>query len=64
MCDVCFQNPCDRRCPNADIKTIGVCEVCKGDLYAEETYWTDCNDNMFCSKECAVEYNEIREIDS
>lgn len=63
MCDICKQYPCHYRCPNHKHNKIGVCENCTNELYEEFVIWTDSNRNKFCSKECAIDYYGIKEID-
>ena len=45
-----MQNPCHPRCPNANIKTIGECAECGGDIYEGETMY-ELLDVYFC-EEC------------
>lgn len=64
MCDLCRQNPCHNMCPNAEpVKVIGLCDWCERELRADETYFTDDNDNIFCCQECALNYYGVREED-
>lgn len=62
MCDICGKIPCDTRCPNAEPPKIhGYCKQCYEPLRDDYTYWTDYDDNKFCSENCARKYNKINE---
>ncbi|MCH5298042.1 MAG: hypothetical protein J1E85_10305 [Ruminococcus sp.] len=62
MCEMCRSHPCDPMCPNAsEPEIMGVCANCDEELRADCTYFSDFSDNVFCSKECAIEYHEIEE---
>lgn len=65
MCEICRQNPCDPRCPNADTmeNIIGRCDRCGDEISANYTYWIDEADNIFCSRDCAIEYYGIKETE-
>lgn len=39
------------------------CEQCGEDIYRDYPYYKDDDDNCFCSKECAIEYHAIREVE-
>lgn len=61
MCSECRQTPCHPRCPNALEPPIrGYCEHCKGQLREDYEYYTDNEDNKFCSEDCALEYHGIK----
>lgn len=61
MCEYCHQFPHDCRCPNApDPKIRGHCDVCGEELREDYEYYTDEEDNVFCSKECAIKYHGIK----
>lgn len=62
MCEICRSVPCNPRCPNAaDPKTRGVCVNCHEGLREDDTYFSDADGNTFCSKDCAIEFNQIKE---
>ena len=63
MCQECRQNPCHSQCPNCKCHKIGNCENCGENLYEEYEIWTDNNGSRFCSKDCAIEFYGIKEID-
>ena len=49
------------RCPNAqEPKVRGYCGQCKKELREDYEYYTDNEDNMFCSDECALEHHGIK----
>lgn len=61
MCTICGFNPCSGRCPNATEPRIrGNCRECGVDLREDYEYYTDNNDNEFCSEDCAIEYHGIK----
>lgn len=61
MCDICHQNPCHPSCPNASEPDIrGYCGKCGDELREDYEYYTDSDDNEFCSYDCAVEYHDIK----
>lgn len=50
MCDLCLQNPCDTRCPNAEEpKPVFICSGCGHDIYDGEDYY-DVMGEQFCQK--------------
>lgn len=64
MCEICRQTPCHNMCPNADEpKIIGHCDNvnCGEPLREDYTFFTDNDDNMFCSLNCALAYYGIHE---
>ncbi len=62
MCEMCRRSPCHPRCPNADPpKVIGQCVQCGQDLTADYTYYSDADGNLYCSKECALDYIGVTE---
>lgn len=63
MCSVCGKTPCHPRCPNAEELEIGVCANCFWEITAGFEYFTDDNDNMFCSRDCAVQYYGIKKTE-
>ena len=62
MCIYCHQTPHDCRCPNAQPDVIGTCDFCGEVLTDAYEYYEDAEGNSFCSKECAVKYWGIREV--
>lgn len=38
MCEICGFTECPAGCPNAELKDIGVCEVCGEPIYAGQKY--------------------------
>ena len=60
-CEFCGHEPHDFRCPNAEPKTHGRCKQCLLHLRDDYPYWTDNDDNKFCSEECANKWNGIAE---
>jgi hypothetical protein len=61
-CDICHRSPHDIHCPNANpVKIHGYCKKCYEPLPDDYTYWTDYDDNRFCSERCAEEWNKIEE---
>ena len=64
ICKLCNRYPCHHRCPNAPEPIVrGACERCGDDLREDYEYYTDNNDNKFCSQECAVLYHGIKSKD-
>ena len=61
MCEYCHQYPHKSQCPNApDPKIRGFCEQCNKELREDYEYYTDNEDNKFCSNDCAMEYHGIK----
>lgn len=61
MCSECWQTPCHPRCPNAPKPPIrGRCKQCGEELREDYEYYTDNEDNKFCSDDCALEYHGIK----
>lgn len=61
MCEICLNNPCLSRCPNApEPKIRGCCKRCGVGLREDYEYYTDNEDNMFCSDDCAIKYHDIK----
>lgn len=51
MCDVCYKQPCDPRCPNApEAQSVFVCSGCGDNIYDGDDYW-DVMGEQWC-KEC------------
>lgn len=63
MCQECRRTPCHPQCPNYECQKVGNCEMCGEDLYEEHEIWTDYDGNKFCSKDCAIKFYGIKEID-
>ncbi len=63
MCEICRQMPCCHMCPNADVKIIGQCDQCEGDLTADVTYFADNAGNTFCSEACALAFYGVAETE-
>ena len=63
MCDICRQFSCHPQCPNYKCHKVGACDKCGEDLYKEYKIWIDEDGNKFCSKDCAIDYYGIKEID-
>ena len=49
ICDLCLQNPCHPRCPNAVRRVRGTCDECGEELYEDEYYVTDDMNGTYCS---------------
>lgn len=58
-----FPNPRSPRDPDYVPEIIGYCAKCGEELSPDWELWRDKDDNLFCSKDCAVEFNGICEID-
>lgn len=63
MCEICGRTPCHPRCPNAEDIIIGVCAQCQADLCEGDRVWQDADGNLFCDRDCALEYYGIEELD-
>lgn len=64
MCDICRYSPCDSNCPNAPPNPIIYhCTQCDELIRQGDIYYTDCNDNKFCSEECVFKYYDIEEVE-
>ena len=63
MCEICRMIPCHPRCPNAVRKVRGQCDQCGEELYEDEYYYTDDGGYTYCSEECAVKANGIKETE-
>ena len=61
MCKICLSNPCLSRCPNSPKpKIIGHCKYCCVFLREDYEYFTDKDNNSFCSEECALKYHDVK----
>ena len=61
MCDICRQNPCNSRCPNADEpKRLATCCVCKDGITAGEKYW-HIDGKDYCEN-CEDDYREYTDL--
>ena len=48
MCDICYKNPCDPRCPNApEPQSVFVCSGC-GDNICDGDYYVDLLGEQWC----------------
>lgn len=63
MCEICLRFPCDPRCPNAIRRVRGECDECGEELYEDEYYYKDDSGGTYCSEECAIKANGIRETE-
>lgn len=61
MCEYCYLiGGHHSRCPNApEPKVQGYCKECGKELRVDYEYYTDNEDNEFCSKDCALDYHGI-----
>lgn len=62
MCEICGMNPCHIQCPNSNRKVVATCDECGEEIYVGEPQYTDACGFTYCSKECAIDHNEIREV--
>ena len=54
MCDICRQIVCPGACPNADVRAMGICPICRQRIYRHEPsacvdgedYHTECLENL------------------
>lgn len=61
MCNECRQTSCRSSCPNApEPKVRDYCKQCGEGLREDYEYYTDNEDNKFCSDDCAVKYHGIK----
>lgn len=61
VCEICYSNPCLSCCPNApEPKVYGYCIECGKELREDYEYYTDNEDNKFCSDDCASEHHGIK----
>lgn len=64
MCSECRQTPCHPRCPNApEPKIAEQCKQCGEELQEGYEYYTDYDNNKFCSVECALYFYDIKSVD-
>jgi hypothetical protein len=60
MCEYCHRYPHHPLCPEAPEPPIrGHCEYCDTDLREDYEYFTDNEDNKFCSEDCAMKHHGI-----
>lgn len=60
MCNICLKNPCDARCPNAEMpKSVMTCSECGCGIFADDKYF-DGGDKIIC-EEC-VEKMPVAEL--
>ena len=58
MCEICLQNPCHPRCPNADsITPFAICWICGFEIYEGDEYFM--YDNKKVCSECVKEFTNI-----
>ena len=62
MCEMCMKEPCDPRCPSFHEYRVGTCEKCGIMIMDNEERWEDRDFHLFCSRDCAEEYHEIRKV--
>ena len=61
MCSECRRFPCHYSCPNApEPKVRDYCKKCGDELIEGFVYYTDNENNNFCSDDCALEYHGVR----
>ena len=62
MCEYCHWTTGHHpRCPNApEPEILGQCEQCGEDLVDGYEYYSDNEDNTFCSEECALIYHGVK----
>lgn len=49
MCEICLHEPCDPRCPNADLpKVVLTCDKCGEDIYEGDEYYEDIDGECIC----------------
>lgn len=63
MCEICRNTPCLTRCPNYKEKKVGKCKWCNDEIYSCYEIFCDNEANIFCSKDCAIKFHGIKEID-
>ena len=64
MCEICLSNPHLNQCPNApEPKIRGYCKQCGEGLREDYEYYTDNDDNKFCSDSCALKYHGIKSME-
>lgn len=64
MCEICHKNPCDIRCPNAEMPPIvHYCKECGYPIYDGEEFY-NINGKKYCSEcmESFKKYAEMEEI--
>lgn len=62
MCSICKSNPCKGACPNSVAEIIGCCTQCNEEIEAGYEYCKDAEDNLFCCKDCALDYYGIESV--
>ena len=63
MCEICLQNPCHPRCPNATNRIRGICDQCGEELHESEYYYTDDMGGKYCSDDCVKLANNIHKVE-
>ena len=62
MCDICRKNPCDYRCPNAEMPPIvHYCKECGYPIYENEEYY-DIHSIQYCKK-CIEDFKKYAEVE-
>lgn len=62
MCDICYRNPCDSRCPNAVApRSVFLCSGCGDTIYEGDDYW-DILGEQYCG-ECIDKARGVAEYD-
>lgn len=62
MCDICWRNPCDPRCPNApDPRAVFVCSGCGHNILDGDRVWHILGE-QFCER-CVDRAEEVAEYD-
>ncbi len=64
MCNECHRTICSSSCPYAEETIIGYCDNCGGEIYNGNPHYRDRDNHMYCSEECAMEFYEIKHIES
>lgn len=49
MCDMCLQNPCHPRCPNAELpEVVLTCDKCGSEIFVGDAYYEDVGGENIC----------------
>lgn len=61
MCEICWSNPCDPRCPNAPEEPVAfLCSNCGGDIRHGDEYY-EINDERWCY-DCVSDAHRYAEV--
>ena len=63
MCEICGQNPCHSRCPNApEPKEVHICSACLEGIYPGDRFYESCG--SYVCEEClkGMTIDEIFEL--